>query len=194
MAKQKNGRTTTKKGNHPAALEARKSEDLGERLAATPFTLMRRFGEEMDRMFGDFGFGRDWLSPVLDRARLPQGVWSPQVEMFERDNQLVLRADLPGLTKDDVDVEFSEDGITIEGERANEHEEKGEGYFRSERSYGKFFRRVPVPEGVDIEKAKATFDNGVLEITMPAPKREEVKPRRLQISGNGHEQAKRKAA
>jgi HSP20 family protein len=194
MAKRKNGKTTTKKGNQSTALQNRKSEDLGERLAATPFTFMRRFSEEMDRMFGDLGFGRDWLSPVLDRAQLPSGLWSPQVEMFERDNHLLLRADLPGLTKDDVDVEFSKDGITIEGERKNEHEEKGEGYFRSERSYGKFFRRIPVPEGVDIEKAKATFDNGVLEITMPAPKREEHKPRRLAIGGNGHTQARGKAA
>ena len=195
MAKRKNGTTTTKKtGNQSTALQNRKVGELGEQLVATPFTLMRRFGEEMDRMFGDFDLGRDWLSPVLDRAKLPPGLWSPQVEMFERDNQLVLRADLPGLTKDDVDVEFSEDGITIEGERKNEHDEKGEGYFRSERSYGKFFRRVPVPEGVDIEKAKATFDNGVLEITMPAPKREERKPRRLEIGGNGHQQARGKAA
>lgn len=195
MAKRKNGATTTKKtGNQSTALQNRKVEELGEQLVTTPFTLMRRFGEEMDRMFGDFGFGRDWLAPVLDRAKLPRGLWSPQVEMFERDNQLMLRADLPGLTKDDVDVEFSADGITIEGERKNEHEEEGEGYFRSERSYGKFFRRVPVPEGVDIEKAKATFDNGVLEITMPAPKREERKPRRLEIGGNGHQRARGKAA
>src|SRR5207253_8789903 len=113
------------------------------------------------------------LTTAIAQAKLPLGPWSTQVELFQRDNRVVLRADLPGLTKDDVDVEFSEDGITIEGERKNEHDEKGEGYFRSERSYGKFFRRVPVPEGVDIEKAKATFDNGVLEITMPAPKREE---------------------
>ena|ERR1041385_1375341 len=195
MAKRKNGTTTTKKaGNESTALANRKVGELGEQLVATPFTLMRRFGEEMDRMFGDFGFGRDWLTPVLDRANLPRGLWSPQVEMFERDNQLMLRADLPGLTKDDVDVEFSNDGITIEGERKNEHEEKGEGYFRSERSYGKFFRRVPLPEGVDVDKAKATFDNGVLEITMPAPKREERKPRRLEIGGNGHTQARGKAA
>jgi HSP20 family protein len=195
MAKRKNGTTTTKKtGNQSTALQNRKVGELGEQLVATPFTLMRRFGEEMDRMFGDFGFGRDWLAPVLDRANLPRGLWSPQVEMFERDNQLMLRADLPGLTKDDVDVEFSNDGITIEGERKNEHEEKGEGYFRSERSYGRFFRRVPVPEGVDIDNAKASFDNGVLEITMPAPKREERKPRRLEIGGNGHTQARGKAA
>ncbi len=193
MAK-KNGTTTTKKGNQSTALEKGKPDDLGERLAATPFTLMRRFSEEMDRLFGDVGLGRNWLAPVLDRAQFSQDLWSPQVEMFERDNQLVVRADLPGLTKDDVNVEFSDEGITIEGERKNEHEEKGEGYFRSERSYGKFFRRLAVPEGVNAENAKATFENGVLEVTMPAPKRAERKARRLEITGNGREQAKRKAA
>ncbi len=193
MAK-RNGATATKKNKQSTALESRNSQDLGERLVATPFTLMRRFSEEMDRLFGDPALGRNWLSPVLERAQLGDGLWSPQVEMFERDNQLVLRADLPGLTRDDVNVEFSDQGITIEGERRNEHEEKGEGYFRSERSYGKFFRRVPVPDGVDVENAKATFENGVLEVTMPAPKRAEHKPKRLEINGNGHEKAKRKAA
>jgi HSP20 family protein len=193
MAK-RNGATATKKDKQSTALENRKDQDLGERLVATPFTLMRRFGEEMDRLFGDAGLGRNWISPMLDRAQFAQGLWSPQVEMFERNNQLVLRADLPGLTKDDVNVEFSDEGITIEGERKNEHEEEGEGYFRSERSYGKFFRRIPVPDGVDFENAKATFRDGVLEVTMPAPKRAERKPKRLEIGGNGHEQAKRKAA
>ena len=109
MAKQKNGKAKTKGANNVTALKRRDEENLGERLAATPFTFMRRFGEEMDRLVGDFGFGRDWLSPVLDRAQLPLGMWSPQVEMFERDNKLVLRADLPGMTKDDVKVEFSDD-------------------------------------------------------------------------------------
>ncbi len=192
MAKRKNGTTKKKTPNQSTALQNRTSEDLAERLAATPFTLVRRFSEEMDRLFDDFGFGRGWLSPVLDRAQFPQGLWSPQVEMFERENELVLRADLPGLTKDDVKVEFSNDGITIAGERKNEHEEKGEGHFRSERSYGKFFRRIPVPEGVNAENAKASFNDGALEITMPVSKREERKPRRLEISGQ--EQAKRKAA
>ena len=191
MAKQKNN-TSTKGNNEPVALQRRDKENVGERLAATPFTFMRRFSEEMDHLFEDFGFGRGWLTPMLSRTELPQGLWSPQVEMFERGNQLVLRADLPGLTRDDINVEISDDGITIEGERKNEHEEKREGYYRSERSYGKFYRRIPLPEGIDPRNANASFNDGVLEITMPAPKREERKSRRLEI--HAAEQAKRKAA
>ncbi len=194
MAKQKNNTTTTKGSNEPVALKRRENKNLGERLATTPFTFMRRFGEEMDHLFEDFGFGRGWLTPMFGRTDLPQGLWSPQVEMFERDNQLVVRADLAGLTRDDINVELSDKGITIEGERKSEHEEKREGYYRSERSYGKFYRRIPVPEGVNAEHAKATFNNGVLEVTMPAPKREERKARRLEISEQNQEQAKRKAA
>ena len=189
MAKQKNNRTT-KGRTEPTSLQTRRDENVAERFAATPFTFMRRFGEEMDRLFGDFGFDRDWLAPVFGNS----GLWSPQIEVFERDNELVLRADLPGLTKDDVNVEFSDDGITIEGERKDEQEEKGEGFYRSERSYGKFYRRIPVPEAVKAEDAKATFNNGVLEITMPAPKREPKKARRLEIAGEGEPKAHRKAA
>lgn len=194
MAKKSNNTAKTKDSSEPTALQRRNVEDVAGRLAATPFTFMRRFSEEMDHLFEDFGFGRGWLTPMLDRAQLPQGIWSPQVEMFERDNQLVLRADLPGLTKDDVNVELANDGITIEGERKNEHEEKHEGYYRSERSYGKFYRRIPMPEGVKAEDARASFRDGVLEITMPAPKREQRKPRRLEIRDAGHQQARSKAA
>jgi HSP20 family protein len=114
--------------------------------------------------------------------------------MFERDNQIVLRADLPGLTRDDVNDELANDGITIEGERKNEHEEEGEGFYRSERSYGKFYRRIPVPEGVNLENAQATFNNGVLEITMPAPKPEARKARRLEIAGESQPRARAKTA
>jgi HSP20 family protein len=193
MAKKNSNTVKTKTSNEPTALQRRNVEEVANRLAATPFTFMRRFSEEMDHLFEDFG-GRGWLTPMLDKAQLPQGPWSPQVEIFERDNQLVLRADLPGLTKDDVNVEIANDGITIEGERKNEHEEKREGYYRSERSYGKFYRRIPMPEGVKAEDAKATFNHGVLEITIPATKREERKPRRLEIRGERHEQARGKAA
>lgn len=192
MAK-KNGNATTKETN-TTSVQRRSDEDLGERLAATPFTFMRRFSEEMDRLFGDVGFSGDWLAPVLGRAAKLPGLWTPQVEVVERGNELVLRADLPGLTKDDVNVELSNDGITLEGERKSESKEEGDGYYRSERSYGKFYRRIPLPDGVNVDDAKASFNNGVLEITMPAPKREQRKPRKLEISGETKPMAKRKAA
>ena len=193
MAKRKNT-AKTKTNKAPISLQTRKSEDFAKRLAATPFAFMKRFSEEMDNLFEDFGLGRGWLAPITGAADLAPGLWSPPVEMFERDNELVLRADLPGLTKDDVQVELSENGITIEGERKNAQEEKGEGYYRSERSYGKLYRRVHVPEGVNPEDAKATFRDGVLEVTMPAPKRAERKPRKLEITGGQQQRAAGKAA
>jgi HSP20 family protein len=170
-------------------LTRRQPDNLGEQIAATPFALMRRFSDEMNNLFQDFGLGRN-----LFGQNLPEGIWAPQVEVVEENNQLIVRADLPGLKRDDINVELSDDGVTIEGERKNENEEKGEGFYRSERSYGRFYRRVPLPEGVNAQNAHATFRNGVLEITMPAPKQGERKTRRLEVHGEAPEQAKRKAA
>ena len=92
-----------------------------------------------------------------------------------------MRADLPGLTKDDVKVEVTGDAVIISGERKSEHEERGEGFYRSERSYGSFYRRLPLPEGASADDAQATFRDGVLEITMQAPQRQR-RGRTLQIT------------
>jgi len=178
----------------PGAPEEREDRaELGARLAATPFSFMRRFAEEMDQLFEDFDFRRDWLAPVFG-SEFGAGIWSPQVEMLQRDGELIVRADLPGLTKDDVKVEITDNAITIEGERRGEKEEKHEGFYRSERSYGKFYRRLPIPEGVDVKDAEATFQNGVLEVKMKASKREQQKGRRLEITEAEAPRAHRKAA
>jgi HSP20 family protein len=134
---------------------------------ASPFGTMRRFADEMDRLFDDF---RTSLFPRLDFSRM-EAAWAPPVEVSERGGQLVIRAELPGLAKKDVRVEIREDAVTIEGERRREREEKRKGFYRSERSYGSFFRQIPLPEGIDSTSAKATFKDGVLEVTMPAPPR-----------------------
>ena len=144
-----------------------------------PFSLMNNFRSEMERMFEDFGFGG--LS--FPRQAGPQGTgfdWTPQTEVFKRDDQLVVRADLPGLSKDDIDVNIENDRITIKGERKSEHEENKQGVFRSERSYGSFFRAIPLPEGTDAEQAKANFKDVVLEVTMPVTE-ERTGARKLQI-------------
>jgi HSP20 family protein len=140
---------------------------------ASPFALMRRFAEGMDRLFGDFRLD---ASPRLDfpfRGALAQGgaAWAPRVDVVEQGGKFVIRADLPGLTKNDVKVEVSDDAVAIRGERRQEKESKGKGFFHSERSYGSFYRAIPLPEGVDADQATATFRNGVLEVSMPAPTR-----------------------
>jgi len=154
----------------------------------SPFAFMRRFTEEMDHLFADFGFG--WHLPsALTRGRellrrevgLIPAEWSPRVDIQERDGQLLVRADLPGLSKDDIKVEIKEDMLSIQGERKQEKKEEREGYFYNECTYGSFYRAVPLPEGVEASKATAEFKNGVLEIAMPAPARPETKARRLEV-------------
>jgi HSP20 family protein len=87
------------------------------------------------------------------------------------------------LTKNDIRVEVEDDAVTIRGERHQEHEEHDEGYWHSERSYGSFFRRIPLGDGVVADKADAQFRDGVLEITMPASRREASRPRRVEVKG-----------
>lgn len=139
--------------------------------STSPFELMRRFTEEMDRAFENFGFSRGFGESEM-------AMWRPAVEVFERDNNLVVRAELPGLKKEDIKVEMTDEGLTIQGERKREHEEQGEGFYRSERSYGKFYRVIPLPEDANAEQVQAQFNNGVLEVSVPVP---ETRRRRREI-------------
>jgi len=159
----------------------------------SPFAMMRRMAEDMDRLFDNFGLGRTGfgLAPTLgaDLNRDPwqgsstvdQMAWAPQVETFRRGDQLVIRADLPGLRKDDVKVEVDDGVLTISGERREEHEEDRDNYYRSERTYGQFYRAIPLPEGVSENQCEASFKEGVLEVTLPAPKQEERKRKQIQV-------------
>src|SRR5262249_12190231 len=99
----------------------------------------------------------------------------------QKGDKYIVRAELPGLKKDDVQVELTENALTIQGERREQHEEEREGYFQSEREYGTFYRSVPLPEGVITESAQGTFRDGVLEITMQAPPAEASRGRRIDI-------------
>ena len=144
--------------------------------SASPFgSIFQRWNDEMDRFFSDFGLGRNRL------AGTQGAMWSPQVEVFQRGNELIVRAELPGLSKDDVKVEINDNVLTIQGERKQEHEEEREGWYRNERSYGSFYRAIPLPEGTIGDSAKASFKNGVLEITLQAPPQEVSRGRRLEI-------------
>jgi HSP20 family protein len=163
---------------------------------ANPFGMMRRFTKDMERLFNDFeefrfsNFFKD-LAPF--RMEFDRDEWVPRIEVLQNNGQLMVRADLPGVTKDDVKVELTDDVLTISGERKEEKEEKREGYYRSERSYGSFYRQIPLPEGAKTEDAAATFRNGVLEITMPAPK-VETSARKLEIKEPTEEKSIKAAA
>jgi HSP20 family protein len=156
----------------------------------SPFSLMRRMAEDMDRIFGDFGFGPSigltpLLSPTLGQGRglAPGGLraWAPQLETFRRGDKLVVRADLPGLRKEDVNVEIDDGMLTISGQRSEEEVDDRDDFYRSERSYGEFYRALPLPENVSGESCEATFKDGVLEVTLPLPKQQERKARRIDV-------------
>lgn len=142
-----------------------------------PFTQFRRLSDQMERWFENVA--------GLRRGDRPSetGLWSPEIETFIRDDKFVVRADLPGVSKDEVNVEVTDDSVIISGERQNVHEEEREGYYRSERVYGRFYREIPLPEGALPETAEAESRDGVLEITVTAPPREVTKPRRIPIGG-----------
>ena len=143
---------------------------------SSPFALMRRMQDEFDRWLGSPGASRNWVPSPGDQLD-----WAPAVDVFQRGTELVVRTDVPGVSKDDIEVEVNEDSITIRGERRYEREEEREGVYRSERSYGTFARVVPLPEGTITDSAKANFKDGVLEIVMQAPGREVKRGRRIEI-------------
>jgi HSP20 family protein len=116
--------------------------------------------------------------------------WVPPMDLVEADDHFLLKADLPGLDEDDVSIEIRDNALTISGERKAEHESRERGWYRVERSFGRFSRSLTLPEGVDPDGVAASFDRGVLEVTIPKP--EQRKPRRVAIktaNGNGRPEA-----
>jgi HSP20 family protein len=130
--------------------------------------------QEMNRLFSTF-----FDAPGASAGAAPRR-WVPAMDLVETDDHFVLRADLPGVSEADVDLSLEENVLTLKGERKVEHEAKGEGFYRLERSAGAFSRSLTLPEGVDGDAITATFDKGVLEVRIPKP--EQRKPRRLQIT------------
>lgn len=164
----------------------------GQSAGMNPFTLMRRLSEDMDRIFGDFPFsgfgilpslsspGRGSLNSLL--GDIDRATWSPSVDVFQRGDDLVVHADLPGVSQDDISVEVNDGMLTLTGQRQQQHEENRGNVYRSERSYGSFYRVIPLPEEADLSQAKATFKDGVLEVTIPVPQRSrESRSRKLEI-------------
>jgi HSP20 family protein len=111
--------------------------------------------------------------------------WVPAMDLVETEDQLVLRADLPGLSRDDVEIEIKDGVLTVSGERKTDHEEKSEGFYRVERAFGRFSRSLTLPDGIDAERVAAEFNDGVLEVRIPKP--EETKPHRVAIDAGSVE-------
>ncbi len=146
-----------------------------------PFAVAQQLSQEMDRLFESFFYGAP-LRPRGETSTM-RNVWAPELEVCEEGNNLIVRADLPGLSKDDVHVDIKHGMLTIQGERQEKREEGGQqqGYRRSERRYGSFYRTIALPQDVNMESAEAKMKDGVLEIRLPLA--EQRQPRRLQIKG-----------
>ena len=142
---------------------------FGSLLGANPFNMMKRFSEEMDRTFASFG---NFTPPA------EVDLWAPPLEVKHKEGKFIVTAELPGLTKEEVKVEVIEEALVIEGERKRMKEVKEEGFYRSERFYGKFYRTIPLPKGAKPEEIKAELTNGILEVVIPVPV---VKPNLRQI-------------
>ena len=167
------GSTTTghESGQQSARLARRETREdaLGNLFGATPFfgsaspfALFRLLSDDMDRLF--FGGGRGQGQGQLGTA---VGRFMPNIDTEERDDRILVRADLPGVKVDDFRVEIEDDALVIQGERRDEREDVRGGIRRVERSYGAFRRVIPLPPGANLEQAEARFDNGVLEVQIP---------------------------
>lgn len=133
--------------------------------------------EDVERFFENV-WGGTFL-PITWRQLAGDG-WTPAIELLEKDDKFIAKADLPGMKKEDIDVSVVDNTLTIKGERKAEHEVKEEEYYCSERCYGSFFRSITLPVAVDSEHIEATYENGVLEVTLP--KAAEIKPKKVEIS------------
>ena len=151
------------------------------RSSRDPFVLLRQMTSELDRVF-EAPFGAAFRWPSFRSVAFPEAAkWAPEIDVFERENRLVTKVDLPGLKKEDVKVEVTDGYLSISGERKAEIEEKKDDFYRCERSYGTFYRAVPLPEGAKLEDVKATFADGVLEVSVPLPVKAAAKPSAVKI-------------
>jgi len=129
---------------------------------------------EIDRLFGDF-----FPSFAERETKEAPALWSPRLDMSEKDKEFLITLDLPGIPKEDVAVHVEDHQLTISGERKQESHEETENYLRMERSYGRFFRSIPMPKNSVTDKVKAEFKNGEMRIHIP--KEKETKPRKISI-------------
>lgn len=143
----------------------------------SPFRELETMRRDMERLFEEL------FEPVVRRGRWitkrEHGVVVPNVDMYDRKNEIVVKAEIPGVEKENIDLKITDNNLTIKGEIKKEEEVKEEDYYSCERSYGSFTRTIALPSEVDSLKAKATFKNGILEITLP--KKEEAKPKEIKI-------------
>jgi HSP20 family protein len=163
------------RAHREGSMFSKKETALTRAGAADPFGMLRQMSKDFDRMFEEGAFRMPFFK------KLAKTGWTPGIDVFEKDNALVTKVDLPGMKKQDITVEIADGYLTISGERKTEAEEKKDDYYRCEREYGSFYRSVPLPEGAKAEDIKATFADGVLEVAVPLPPKAVAKPQTVKI-------------
>ncbi|HMS09351.1 MAG TPA: Hsp20/alpha crystallin family protein [Pyrinomonadaceae bacterium] len=141
-----------------------------------PFRELRTLNDEMNRLFSA-------VPASVDRGEFARGSWSPNVDIYEDENRLIVEAELPGMNREDFEVSVENNVLTLKGERKFEKKTEGDNYHRVERAYGSFTRQFTLPQTITAEGATADFENGVLRVALP--KREETKARKIEITASG---------
>ena len=161
-----------------AKAEKNKEKETGAVAPWRPFPEMARWEREMERMFEDF-FDRRWPMRWWPSRAAEISLPAVDLDLYEEKGEIIAKAELPGLTKEDIEVKITENVLTIKGEKKKEEEVKEKDYYRSERSYGSFMRSVELPREVQGDKIKATFKNGILEVRLPVS--EEAKKKEIKV-------------
>jgi HSP20 family protein len=171
-----------KGGTRIMAKDVKKAEKkTGEVIPRRSFPEMARWEHHIDQMFENF-LGRR-LRPFWPERWPAAGteISTPAVDLYEEKDDIVVKAELPGMEKDNIEVNLTDNRLTIKGEKKQEQESKKENYYRSERSYGSFVRTLELPREVQTAKVKAAFKNGVLEIRLPKTEEAKKKETKVQI-------------
>lgn len=163
----------------------RKPTALAREGFVDPFAMLTRMTSDFDRLFEGWGWPAFRAGGIAETA-----AWAPSLDLFEKDNRLVAKLDLPGMKKEDVKVEVADGYLTISGERKEEKEEKEKNFYRCEREYGSFYRAIPLPKGANVADVKAAFENGVLEVSVPLQAKPEGKAHTVTIEGPAGKGAK----
>lgn len=154
--------------------------------SSSPFGMVRRVFDDMERMMESMFSDLDELVPETGVMSFN---FAPRIDVTRRDDKIIVRADLPGISPEEIEVHAVEDGLVIEGERRHEAERTEGDVWQSERSYGRFYRMIPMPEGTDMDSAQARFENGVLEVSLKAPAEQAAGRRRIEIQTQSSQQA-----
>jgi HSP20 family protein len=171
--------TTPGDNGHKGAIRETSQPSAMARWDPTDF--FESIQDEMDRFWRRLGPQLP-MTPRFRFRGVTRGAWAPRIDIYDRDNELVIKADLPGMKKEDVQLELGDGVLVIRGETEGENETRGDQYYRVERSYGSFYRRIPLPFDIDADRTTATMNDGVLEIRISRPPSTGQEPHKITIA------------